>query len=284
MLYRLHKSILASRLELFGGMFVLSNGQRQPEDGQDDDHPVQIEDGIAVREDFESLIKHIYGQCVSHLIGHYDCWLSMYPRWDAPPYPVPFLLSVLRLSTRWGSEDGRKRAIYYLGDPTTKFPNLLKFHASITYNVPQWTRPAFDTLVSTDWRLGDLPLLSSYDLSLDIVDLVIKTRDVISCERRRLATVPPPVDHHQECPKHKCKKCGEAWTAAWILAIGRQVVHVEPLFQLQSYQAEDVIKALVVPGMSEQCLELTIAKTLEGDAFDYVHKVCTAALAQLSPL
>jgi len=67
-LYRLHKSVLAARLELFGGMFILSNGQRQPEDGQDDNCAVQIEGGVAVREDFEALIKHIYGQCVFHLL------------------------------------------------------------------------------------------------------------------------------------------------------------------------------------------------------------------------
>ena len=47
-------------------MFILSNGQRQPEEGRDDDHAVQIEDGVAVREDFEALIKHIYGQYVSY--------------------------------------------------------------------------------------------------------------------------------------------------------------------------------------------------------------------------
>ena len=47
-------------------MFILSNGQRQPEEGRDDDHAVQIGDGVAVREDFEALIKHIYGQYVSY--------------------------------------------------------------------------------------------------------------------------------------------------------------------------------------------------------------------------
>ena len=45
-------------------MFMLSNGHRQREDGQDDDRAVQIEDGVAVREDFEALIKHIYGPYV----------------------------------------------------------------------------------------------------------------------------------------------------------------------------------------------------------------------------
>lgn len=46
-------------------MFILSNSdQQQSEDGQDDHHPIRIEDGVAVREDFEALIKHIYGQYV----------------------------------------------------------------------------------------------------------------------------------------------------------------------------------------------------------------------------
>jgi hypothetical protein len=272
---------LAARLDLFGGMFMMSNGQRQPEDGQDDNHAVQIDDGIAVREDFEALIKHIYGQCV--LISHPHMFLAeWHTRWTAPPYPVPFLLSVLKLSTRWGSEDGRERAIYYLGDRSTNFSNLLKFYASIKYNVPQWTRPAFDVLVSTDWKLGDLPLLACYDLSLEIVDLVIKTRDIISREQRRLATLPPPVSHHENCGRHQREKCSEAWMVAWILAIGRKVVHVDPLFQLQPYQAADAVRGLVVPGMSKRCLELTVERTIEGDAFDYVHKVSTAALAKLS--
>ena len=46
-------------------MFILSNSdQQQSEDGKDDHHPIRIEDGVAVREDFEALIKHIYGQYV----------------------------------------------------------------------------------------------------------------------------------------------------------------------------------------------------------------------------
>lgn len=211
------------------------------------------------------------------------CLLSGCTRWTAPPYPVPFLLSILKLSTRWGSEDGRERAIHYLGDNSTSFSNLLKFHASIQYDVPQWTRPAFDMLVSTDWKLGDLSLLAGYDLSLEVVDLVIKTRDIVSREQRRLATIPPPVNHHVDCGRHQRERCGEAWRAAWIISIGRKVVHVDPMFQLQPYQAADAVRALVVPGMSEHCLQLTVKRTIEGDGFDYVHKVCTAALAQLSP-
>jgi len=62
-LYRLHKSVLTTRLDLFGGMFLLPNGKSQhnPTDGLDDSHPIRIERGVAVREDFEALLKHIYG-------------------------------------------------------------------------------------------------------------------------------------------------------------------------------------------------------------------------------
>ena len=60
-LYRLHKSILTSRLELFGGMFQLADHQSKLDEGIEDSHPIQLENGVTVREDFEALLKHIYG-------------------------------------------------------------------------------------------------------------------------------------------------------------------------------------------------------------------------------
>jgi len=43
-------------------MFLLPNGKSQPgNDGLDDGSPIRIQDGVAVREDFEALLKHIYG-------------------------------------------------------------------------------------------------------------------------------------------------------------------------------------------------------------------------------
>ena len=41
------------------------------------------------------------------------------------------------------------------------------------------------------------------------------------------------------------------WKAAWILAIGCNGVHVDPLLQLQPYQAVNAIRGLSVPDMSE---------------------------------
>ena len=70
--------------------------------------------------------------------------------------------------------------------------------------------------------------------------------------------------------------------AAWILNIGRQVIHVDPVFRLESYQAADAIRALAVPSMPYGCLELTVQEILERDGFNYIHNVCDAALAQLN--
>jgi len=186
------------------------------------------------------------------------------------------------MSTKWGLLDGREHAIHYLEQPDANFPKLLKFHASVKYNIPQWVRPTFDILVSTDWEMGYLLTLSGYDLCPNLIDLVIKTRDIVGREQRRLATIPPPVEHHFGCRGHtRRERCESAWVFTWVLNIGRQIVHVDPLFRLESYKAVDAIQALVVPGMSEGCLALTKEKVLEGDAFDYIYKVCTAALAQI---
>ena len=215
--------------------------------------------------------------------SYYGSRLNVPARWTAPPYPVPFLLSVLKLSTKWGLPDGRNCAIYHLEQPDIEFPNLLKFHVSIKYNVPQWVRPTFDILVSADWEMGHILTLSGYDLCPNLIDLVVKTRDLIGREQRRLATIPPPVEHHSECrgPTRQ-ERCKSAWVSAWVLNVGCQIVHVDPLFRLESYKSANVIQMLVVPGMSEGCLGLTKAKVLEGDAFDYIYKVCTAALAQIA--
>ena len=50
-------------------MFLFSNGQPKPKDSQDDKHAVWIEDGIPIHEDFEALIRHIYGQCIFPLVA-----------------------------------------------------------------------------------------------------------------------------------------------------------------------------------------------------------------------
>lgn len=202
-------------------------------------------------------------------------------RWNAPPYTVPFLLSVLKMSTKWGLPDGRERAIYYLEQPDVNFPHLLKFHTAVKYDVPQWIRPTFDILVSTDWEIGHVPMLSGYDLCTNLIDLIIKTRDLIGREQRRLATIPPPVHHHSGCRRVQRERCESAWVSTWVLNIGRQIVHVDPLFRLESYKSVDAIHGLVVPGMPDECFRLTKARVLGGDAFDYIHKVCTAALNQI---
>jgi len=186
------------------------------------------------------------------------------------------------MSTKWGLPDGRERAIYYLEQPDTELPNLLKFHASVKYNIPRWVRPTFDILVSTDWEMGHVVALSGHDLCPVLVDLIIKTRDIIGREQRRLATIPPPVEHHPECRGGtQRERCESAWVSTWVLNVGRQVVHVDPLFRLESYKSAYTIQSLVAPGVSEGCLELTKATVLEGDAFDYIYNVCTAALAQI---
>lgn len=72
------------------------------------------------------------------------------------------MLSIVKMSTKWGLSDGHDRAIYHLEQDNAKFSHLLKFHTGIKYNIPKWVLPAFDLLVSTDWTLGQATILSDY--------------------------------------------------------------------------------------------------------------------------
>jgi len=42
-------------------MFQLENSQSKLNEGVDDSHPIQLESGVTTHEDFEALLKHIYG-------------------------------------------------------------------------------------------------------------------------------------------------------------------------------------------------------------------------------
>ena len=96
--------------------------------------------------------------------------------------------------------EGVNEIICYLEQAGPKFPNLLKFHSAIEYDVPRWIPPTFDVLVNNDWTHGHLPTLAPYDLRPDLIDLIVKVRDIIAWEQHRLATIPPPVKPH---PKHR---------------------------------------------------------------------------------
>ena len=150
--------------------------------------------------------------------------------------------------------------------------------------IPQWIRPTFDILVGTDWEMGLITTLSGYDMCPDLIDLIIKTRDIIGREQRRLATIPPPVVHHYDEWQTSAQRdrCESMWVSTWVMNIGRQIIHVDPMFHLENYGSADAVRELVAPCMPERCLRLTKAMVLEGDVFNYIYKVCTAALARIN--
>jgi len=148
---------------------------------------------------------------------------------------------------------GRERAIYNLERLVPSFRTCSNFMPQSSTMCRSGCAQPSTSSSSNDWILGRIATLASYDLSLDLIDLIIKTRDVIAREQRRLATIPPPVQHNPRCRSHQQGRCESAWAAAWILNIGRQVIHVDPLFRLEPHGAADAIQALEVPGMSDVC-------------------------------
>lgn len=76
---------------------------------------------------------------------------------------------------------------------------------------------------------------------MEVIDLAMKTREIISREQRRLATLPPPVNHHVNTSARGATGVeGRMDPNDW-----PYVVLVDLIFQLQPYQAADTIKDLL---------------------------------------
>jgi hypothetical protein len=178
----------------------------------------------------------------------------------------------------WDMVDGRAWAIFHLRDAAwTEFTAVMKLHVAIKYDIPEWISPAFTRLVVGDWKMGQLVWIPGTEVMVEVLDLILKTRDILDTERRRLAAIPPVAIRGPECSDHHV--CQKAWTEAWVLKIGRRLIHPQGHYRLEYYEGSDEVMKLKIPGMNPACRHLTTEMvTEEGDGFAFEQAVIQQAL------
>jgi hypothetical protein len=194
-----------------------------------------------------------------------------------PPYAISFVIAVLKLSSKWAMLDGREWAIGYLStlkDP--EFTQALRLHVAMKYNVPSWIQPAFERLVRGEWLRGQFVSIPGTEIVPEVVDLIIRTRDLLEQERRRLFVVPPQALHSKACTSNNT--CSDSWHTAWTTQIGRLLVHPHRAFQLQCADGPKVVSKMKVPGMHRECLALTVSEERIALGFRFEENVIEAAL------
>lgn len=207
----------------------------------------------------------------------------MVSRRTVPPFPVPFILSVLKLSSKWDMVDGRSWAIRQLkaGAPSAQeFTSIMKLHVALKYQIPQWISPSFTALVTSDWTMDQLSCIPANEIMVEMFDIILRTRDIIEIEWKRLATIPPVCVRSSSCSDHD--GCTSAWGVRWIIKIGTKLLDPDTLHRLEYYEAPGKVAQLRVPGMHPECLKLTVEEVQDGDGFNFESLIIAEAVSKLS--
>jgi hypothetical protein len=178
--------------------------------------------------------------------------------------------------------DGRNWAIRELSisSPSSLgFSSVLRLHVAMKYQIQQWVAPAFTVLVTSDWKMDQLACIPPNEIMVEMFDIILKTRDIIEMERKRLATVPPLCVRSPDCSHHK--GCTIAWGTRWVLKIGVRLLDPDTLHRMEYYEAPGKIAELRVPDMNPGCLSMTVAEVESGQAFNFEHLIITEAVNRL---
>ncbi|OBZ70898.1 hypothetical protein A0H81_09540 [Grifola frondosa] len=238
-----------------GGMFKLSEGQELDGlpaklvtwlDGKDDQSPIRPPQ--ATRQEFEHLLHYIYGE------------------WQSPPYPLDYLIAVLKLSSQWDMAQGRAFAVYNLKQIEKDLPPALRLKLGRIYDLDEWLLPAFHALVFTP--LVKLTPQDLHWLGLSAYSLVARVREKAEAERKTLAFIPPSMDDIKipECTRHE--QCIKNWNDLWVSKVGKRVLHPNQIFALKFWQIPHVLEKLDLSGIFKKCGEAVVAKALASGAFE----------------
>ena len=174
---------------------------------------------------------------------------------------LPFLESVLKLSSLFSIEDGRAfaiRNIDYLRAGAVH--PARKLYLAIQYNVDQWTAPSFQALLQQP--VGDMDTHHVSILGMIPYHLLVVTKEEIRSLRQQCAWAVPQFHRFVLCTQPGM--CESAWKREWIMGIGRVIMHPSP----EEYTPLSVIHAkladpnLTITGVCRDCLQPTVQDLL----------------------
>ncbi|OBZ77043.1 hypothetical protein A0H81_03756 [Grifola frondosa] len=215
-----------------GGMFQLAQvpdtlrvkGGVSQLDGMIDESPIVPPQ--VMRREFEHLLDFTYGD-------------ETLVRWQSPPYPLDFLIAILKLTSQWDMAKGREFAVYHLKQVETDMPPALRLKLARVYDLDDWLLPAFHELVLTP--LSKLTPNDKRWLGWTAYDLIARAHEQAEALRKTLALVPPPMDdlRSPKCIGHN--ECIRVWGDLWFSKIGRRVLHPNPVFALKFWECSETI-------------------------------------------
>lgn len=135
---------------------------------------------------------------------------AMSLRWSLDTPHLKGLCSLLKLSTFYLVDSGRKNAIHYLSNHPDLRP-ALRLHLACAYNIEVWVGTAFRDLMAKS--ILSVTLADETLMGPAVYRALVKTQAAVDLHRRRLAFGPPKAVHDTDCRDHE--DCTKTWNEAW---------------------------------------------------------------------
>ncbi|KAJ7254471.1 hypothetical protein C8J57DRAFT_1518603 [Mycena rebaudengoi] len=254
-LYNLHKTRLLLKSEFFRDMLDIQHGV----DGQDDDHPINLNTSGIVNVDFRNLLIFLYDH-------------------DEVSNPtLPYLISVLKLSKFLRIPTGVTYAVNCL--PThPDFTPATQLQLARQYEIQDWVDPAFRALIER--RLSDISLADAEQIGLAAYHKLVQVKCLLADEMSGLAFNAPEVKHCSACLDEP--RCSRLWEWAWWGGFGKQILHPENTKSASAIMQNLDLDHGVLSSMRRECLFRTTESIWEDNPFDDSDKEVEKASEELT--
>ncbi|KAJ7764597.1 hypothetical protein DFH07DRAFT_738230 [Mycena maculata] len=260
-LYKLHKTRLSMKSEFFLDLFKFpQNTSTTVVDGQDDDHPLRLDDSGIQNVDFRHLLVFLYDQ--DEIVA---------------PAALQFHLSVLKLSMLWRIPSGIKYVKQQLPSHP-EFTPAIQIQLSRQYDIIDWAGPAFRDLI--EQPLDDIKLADSKHMGIVAFYKLIQVKHRVADYKVAMAFHPPDVHHSFGCDDENA--CSRLWESFWWGGFAKQLLHpnnkkkpAEILLELNPNKG-------VLSHMHPTCLQYTMEGIWENNPFNDEQEFMDEALIDLS--
>ncbi|KAJ7291384.1 hypothetical protein C8J57DRAFT_1163478 [Mycena rebaudengoi] len=256
-LYNLHRSRLTMKVEFFKDMLEFPAGLAA--DGQNDEHPIDLNRSNIMNIDFHHLLMFLYDQ------------------YEVSAPTLEFLMSVLKLSTLLGIPTGIKYAEDHLPSHP-QFTSAIQLQLSRQYEISEWVDPGFRAFIPRPLR--DVSIEEADQMGLIAYHKLVQTKCQLDEDKVDLAFNAPEVEHCSGCSDEH--KCGRLWDWAWWGGFSKQYLHPENTKSASTILSELDTDNGLLSKMCSLCLFQTMKKIWADNPFDDADEEVAKASKELT--
>ncbi|KAI6099208.1 hypothetical protein EDD16DRAFT_1526988 [Pisolithus croceorrhizus] len=234
-------------------------------DGENSNHAIFLE-GISMDE-FEHFVSWVYHVFLTNISGS-----------ATQQHTIASLTAILKISQLWMIENSIQWAITNLEQ--LDLSPAHKLELARKYTIPGWIPHATQALI-----FSPLSAISDGDVSrlgLRVYSIITKAREMVECERKTIAAVPPglSLDPDPSCLPDQHQHCREAWIRFWWHRVAWQLLH--PTKPLALCGIIDYIANQPHPdGLRVGCRERYVGEIIEGGGLHVESEIVGGATAAI---